>query len=119
MVPFGSRYSPVNADSITFRHEPLIEGEVPDDLPPLGLPGGLATTRVLGSSPKMRSICPIRRGTIPLPPELMEIEIDIKPGSDRNSINPMSKGVIPVAILGSDEFDVRARRFEPANPIEC
>ena len=35
-----------------------------------------------------------------------EIDIDIKPGSDRNSINPNSKGVIPVAILGSASFDV-------------
>jgi hypothetical protein len=33
-------------------------------------------------------------------------EIDIKPGSDANPINPMSRGVIPVAILGSDTFDV-------------
>jgi len=33
-------------------------------------------------------------------------DIDIKPGSDRNPINPMSRGVIPVAILGSDTFDV-------------
>jgi len=32
--------------------------------------------------------------------------IDIKPGSDPNSINPQSRGVIPVAILGSDTFDV-------------
>ncbi len=35
-----------------------------------------------------------------------EIELDIKPGSDLNPINPMSRGVIPVAILGSDTFDV-------------
>jgi hypothetical protein len=34
------------------------------------------------------------------------IEIDIKPGSNSNTINPMSRGVIPVAILGSDTFDV-------------
>ena len=34
------------------------------------------------------------------------VEIDIKPGSDPNSINPSSKGVIPVAILGSASFDV-------------
>jgi arylsulfatase A-like enzyme len=34
------------------------------------------------------------------------IEIDIKPGSDRNPINPFSRGVIPVAIIGSDTFDV-------------
>jgi hypothetical protein len=32
--------------------------------------------------------------------------VDIKPGSDTNPINPMSRGVIPVAILGSDAFDV-------------
>ncbi len=32
--------------------------------------------------------------------------MDIKPGSDLNPINPMSRGVIPVAILGSDTFDV-------------
>ena len=34
------------------------------------------------------------------------VDIDIKPGSDPNSINPKSKGLIPVAILGSDTFDV-------------
>ena len=34
------------------------------------------------------------------------VEIDIKPGGDPNSINPTSPGVIPVAILGSDTFDV-------------
>ena len=34
------------------------------------------------------------------------VGIDIKPGSDPNSINPKSKGLIPVAILGSATFDV-------------
>jgi hypothetical protein len=34
------------------------------------------------------------------------VEIDIKPGSFPNSINPKSKGVIPVAILGSATLDV-------------
>jgi len=34
------------------------------------------------------------------------VEIDIKPGSDPNSINPTHRGVIPVAILGTDTFDV-------------
>ena len=33
------------------------------------------------------------------------IEIDIKPGSDPNSINLDSNGVVPVAILGSEDFD--------------
>lgn len=35
----------------------------------------------------------------------IEVEIDIKPGSDPNSINLSSAGVIPVAILSSDTFD--------------
>jgi len=34
------------------------------------------------------------------------ISIDIKPGSSPNSINLKSKGVVPVAILGTDDFDV-------------
>jgi hypothetical protein len=38
--------------------------------------------------------------------EPIAVEIDIKPGSDLNPINPFSRGVIPVAILGSDTFDV-------------
>lgn len=38
---------------------------------------------------------------------ITEVEIDIKPGSFPNSINVTNKkGVVPVAILGSDTFDV-------------
>jgi len=42
------------------------------------------------------------------PPQAVPIavEIDIVPGSDESPINPMSRGVIPVAILGSDSLDV-------------
>jgi hypothetical protein len=36
----------------------------------------------------------------------LEVEIDIKPGSDPNCININGHGVIPVAILGSDVLDV-------------
>ena len=36
----------------------------------------------------------------------MEIDIDIKNGSYPNSINNNGKGVIPVAIFGSADFDV-------------
>jgi hypothetical protein len=39
-------------------------------------------------------------------PAPVSVEMDIKPSRDLNSINPMSRGVIPVAILGSDTFDV-------------
>ncbi|MCI0553950.1 MAG: T9SS type A sorting domain-containing protein [Anaerolineae bacterium] len=38
-------------------------------------------------------------------PSVIEATIDIKPGSDPNSINPKSKDVIPVAILTTASFD--------------
>jgi cysteine-rich repeat protein len=38
--------------------------------------------------------------------EAPPVVIDIKPGSDPNAINPMQMGLVPVAILGSDSFDV-------------
>jgi len=41
--------------------------------------------------------------TAAVPP--IEVEIDIKPGSNPNSINPDNKGVIPVAILTTADFD--------------
>jgi hypothetical protein len=36
---------------------------------------------------------------------VLGVAIDIKPGSDPNSINPFSRGVIPVAILTTEDFD--------------
>ncbi len=38
--------------------------------------------------------------------ESTRVDIDIRPGGDLNPMNPMGRGVIPVAILGSDTFDV-------------
>lgn len=38
--------------------------------------------------------------------ECMQILIDIKPGSSPNSINANEQGTVPVAILGSEDFDV-------------
>jgi hypothetical protein len=35
----------------------------------------------------------------------LPVTLDIKPGSFQNSINPKSKGKIPVAILTTDSFD--------------
>jgi hypothetical protein len=37
---------------------------------------------------------------------MQAVGIDIKPGNESNPVNPTSRGVIPVAILGSDTFDV-------------
>jgi len=35
-----------------------------------------------------------------------DVSIDVMPGDETSSIDPLSRGVIPVAILGSDSFDV-------------
>ena len=45
-------------------------------------------------------------------PGIIPVDIDIKPGSDPNSINLGSKGRIPVAILTTDDFD--AADVDPA-----
>lgn len=45
------------------------------------------------------------RGTTQGPATFVLVDIDIKPGSDPNSINLGSSGVVPVAILSSSAFD--------------
>jgi hypothetical protein len=37
---------------------------------------------------------------------LSDVGVDIRPGAAQNRINPFSRGVIAVAILGSETFDV-------------
>ena len=39
-------------------------------------------------------------------PSTLSVPIDIKPGSDPNSVNLKAKGVLPVSILGTGDFDV-------------
>lgn len=41
-------------------------------------------------------------------PLLIPAAVDIKPGSCSNPVNVRSKGVLPVAILGTEDFDVNA-----------
>ena len=38
--------------------------------------------------------------------QMVSVDVDIKPGSCPNPLNVASKGVLPVAILGSGDFDV-------------
>lgn len=53
-------------------------------------------------SPAISGVAALSSG----PPGPEEVDVDIKPGSEVNPVNPSSDGVIPVAILGSDSFDV-------------
>ena len=69
-----------------------------------------AAGTVIGQSPAACSECaapgdPVDL-TVSLGPLVKSVTIDIRPGSDGNEINTRSRGVIPVAILGSDSFDV-------------
>ena len=57
-----------------------------------------------------------------LPGPCGEAIIDIKPGSDPNSINLKSKGVVPVAVLSTDAFDANSVdpstvKFAGASPL--
>lgn len=58
----------------------------------------------------------------PLNTCIIHVDIDIKPGSDPNSINLKSNGVIPVAVLTTDDFDATTVDgstvlFEGASPV--
>jgi hypothetical protein len=39
---------------------------------------------------------------------VISVDVDIKPGSCPNPLNKKSKGVLPVAVLGTEDFDVTA-----------
>jgi len=39
-------------------------------------------------------------------PALLEVAIDVRPGSPRNRVNPFARGVVAVALLGADDLDV-------------
>jgi beta propeller repeat protein len=53
----------------------------------------------------------------------VEVEIDIKPGSCPNSFNVKNKGVMPVAVLGTMDFDVTTIDPETIKltrePVDC
>ena len=60
----------------------------------------------------------------PLPSPPTSVTVDIKPGSFPNSVNPKSKGVIPVAILTTGTFDATtvdplSVKFGPDGAVEA
>ncbi len=57
-----------------------------------------------------------------VPPPVISVNIDIKPGSCPNPLNVKSKGVLPAAILGTEDFnaaeiDVASILLEGVSPI--
>jgi hypothetical protein len=81
------------------------------NLSPFGTPwGGLFTIEPhSGEASLLASGYPLGSGTgLAVVPgaSAIGIEVDVKPDGTPNSINPLEEGVIPVAILGSETFDV-------------
>jgi CSLREA domain-containing protein len=75
---------------------PAIDAGSPDCPPP--------ATDQRGVDRPQGAACDI--GAFESGPATILVEIDIKPGGDPNSINPSLEGDLPVAILGTDSFDV-------------
>jgi DNA-binding beta-propeller fold protein YncE len=55
---------------------------------------------------------------------VLEIDLDIQPALDPNVVDPMLPGVVPVALLGSEDFDVttidpESLRFGPDQAEPC
>ena len=59
-----------------------------------------------GSSVDYKDYLCLVASPVPEVPAIQDVYIDIKPGSDRNPINLKSKGVVPVAVFGTEDFDV-------------
>ena len=87
--------------------------------PPLPL-SGTASSTTDGTDGSFRYHC---TGSTQTFAELvtLELAVDVHPGSAVNPVQPGSSGLIPVAILGSETFDVldvdaASLRFEGAAP---
>lgn len=80
--------------------------DLPEVLPPVGapLPIGLVTF----FNPATGANSQIITTDIDLREAALAVAIDVKPGSEPNCFNVNGRGVVPVAILGSDSFDVAA-----------
>ena len=77
------------------------------DLTDFGFAAGAVVSTLRVSKSTASPLPPMIGGVAALTSDArsLEIDLDIKPGSDPNAVNPVAAGVIPVAILGSDSFD--------------
>lgn len=76
----------------------------------LGLVASTDTTRLefieVGNPDSLGMFLDAVSVTGPTHPCVIEVDIDIKPGSCPNPLNSKRKGVLPVAVLGTEGFDV-------------
>ncbi len=72
----------------------------------ISISGGTAVIGAFGDEGSAGAAYVFEVGEVPpVDPEL-EVYVDIKPGSCVNPFNPKSLGVLPVAVLGTADFDV-------------
>jgi hypothetical protein len=94
----------------TFNQDGFKQRAVEIDLDDYGIaPGGEVVSLVVARGGTPTPQAPNISGAAALesdPPAQIDIDVDIKPGNSVNPINPFSGGSAPVAILGSDSFDV-------------
>ncbi len=99
--------------SVSLSGDKVVVGAVLDDCP-AGDYCGSAYLFALGpdcNENGQADLCDIRDGGMPdvdgdgIPDEC-EPALDIKPGACPNPLNPRSRGVLPVALVGSEIFDV-------------
>jgi hypothetical protein len=80
--------------------------------------GGVVAPPVIAFCPGLRPIFPAQErelGRFSLVATAAEpIAIDVRPGSDRNAVRPGSSQRLPVAILGSEQLDLRD--LDPRSP---
>jgi hypothetical protein len=78
---------------------------LPETLPPPGAPEPLGMFTVF-RAPDQNAVILTQAVETRVVPSVLAVDIDIKPGSDPNCFNVNGRGVIPVAVLGSESFDV-------------
>jgi hypothetical protein len=97
----------VRSDGVIFSNSLLLPDKPPRDWAPASLPNALTT--IDPQTGAMTEVGTDGGGPLDLDfsPVVVEwVDLDIKPGSDSNPILLSERGKIPVAILGSDIFDV-------------
>ena len=106
LVRFGTLQILFSAGDVPF----FADDSLPTQPPDLSLvdPGGIMRILFQGGTGGTTHPGPPTRAWIHFTLDELQlvVELDIKPGNDLNKVNPSSRGVVLVAILGSEDFDV-------------